>query len=252
MKIGAQTYTIRMHMQNENDFADSMKKIADIGYNYVQLSGLAPLSPTFIRKTCDECGLKIVLTHTSMDIVGDVESVIRYHQVLGCPYIGIGSGGAKYRTPEGAAQFGKDFYAPAKAMQDAGFKFMYHNHADEWGRLPNGQRILDVYLSAIPADLMGITLDFYWLHYTGSNALSWIEKLQDRLQCVHLKDMAIRDGQPIMAPIGEGNMDYPAIIEKLLACGKTEYALVEQDDCYGRDPFDCLKASYHALRSLGL
>ena len=31
----------------------------------------------------------------------------------------------------------------------------------------------------------------------------------------------------------------------------TKYAFVEQDDCFGEDPFDCLKKSYDFLASRG-
>lgn len=32
---------------------------------------------------------------------------------------------------------------------------------------------------------------------------------------------------------------------------KVEYLLVEQDDCYGRDPFESLAISYRNLKSMG-
>ena len=36
MKIGAQFYTIRDYCKNLDDFAESLKKVADIGYTTVQ------------------------------------------------------------------------------------------------------------------------------------------------------------------------------------------------------------------------
>ena len=53
------------------------------------------------------------------------------------------------------------------------------------------------------------------------------------------------------APVGSGLLDFGAIISTCEKLG-VEYALVEQDDCYGRDPFDCLKESYDYLKSVGL
>ena len=54
-----------------------------------------------------------------------------------------------------------------------------------------------------------------------------------------------------MAPIGQGSMNFAKIVKAAEAAG-TKYALVEQDNCYGRDPFECLKQSYEYLKSLGL
>ena len=45
--------------------------------------------------------------------------------------------------------------------------------------------------------------------------------------------------------------NYDAIIEACLKAD-VEYGFVELDDCYGADPFDCLKRSYDYLTSLGL
>ena len=53
-----------------------------------------------------------------------------------------------------------------------------------------------------------------------------------------------------MAVIGEGNINFDRVFEKAESSG-TEYLMVEQDDCYGEDPFDCLKRSYKYLHSLG-
>jgi sugar phosphate isomerase/epimerase len=185
-----------------------------------------------------------------MDIVNDIENIIREHEILGCKYIGIGGSGEKYRYPGWVSRFADDYHQPAQMMKDAGFRFMYHTHSDEWGRLPDGRLILDGLLDGMPKELMGITLDLYWLQYAGVNVQQWIEKLQNRLQCVHFKDMGIVGNQQVMTPVGEGNMDYPGIYALLKKLGKTEYALVEQDDCYKRDPFDCLASSYRYLKQL--
>lgn len=41
MELGAQLYTVREYGQNEKDIRRTMKKIADIGYKTVQVSGFA-------------------------------------------------------------------------------------------------------------------------------------------------------------------------------------------------------------------
>jgi hypothetical protein len=54
-----------------------------------------------------------------------------------------------------------------------------------------------------------------------------------------------------MAAVGEGNMNFPAIIAACEGAG-TKYALVEQDECGDQNPFNCLKKSFDCLTALGL
>ena len=75
--------------------------------------------------------------------------------------------------------------------------------------------------------------------------------LRGRSECVHLKDLSIVGGKQRMAVLGEGNLNFPKIIAAA-ECAGAEHLLVEQDDCYGEDPFECLKRSYGYLRAMGL
>ncbi len=56
--------------------------------------------------------------------------------------------------------------------------------------------------------------------------------------------------QPVMAEIGEGNLDWPGI---LAACreANVQWYAVEQDICPG-DPFESLKISYQNLKQMGV
>ena len=54
-----------------------------------------------------------------------------------------------------------------------------------------------------------------------------------------------------MAEIGEGNLNWPAILAAA-AAGGVEWYLVEQDECYQRDPFESLAISYRNLQAMGL
>ena len=130
--IGAQTYTLRTFMQNERDIRRSLKKVADIGYKTVQISGIGPIDPHMLRDICDENGLKIVLTHNPENrILNDTDALIKEHDILGCDYIGIGGMPERYRStaPEWVENFAVDFEVAAKKMRDAGKLLMYHNHA---------------------------------------------------------------------------------------------------------------------------
>lgn len=246
MKIGAQLYTVRAFTQTMKDFTRSMERIAKIGYQTVQLSAIGKEIPfTEAGRVCADYGLDVVLTHCDVNrILKDTDALIEEHKKMNCKYIGLGSMPEKYQNPEWIGYFKEDFREPVKKIRDAGMKLMYHNHAFEFERV-NGKYLLEYLLAAFDADEMGITLDVYWVHHAGGDVCSWLEKLSDRVNCVHLKDIEMAQGAPVMAPVMEGNMNMERIL-KTLERTCCEYALVEQDTCR-ESPFVCLEKSYRNL-----
>ena len=77
-----------------------------------------------------------------------------------------------------------------------------------------------------------------------------LERCHGRVPVIHLKDKEVVAEGPVMAPIGEGNMDWAHIVPACEAAGVRWYC-VEQDTCR-RDPFDCLQSSFAYLAGLGL
>jgi len=67
---------------------------------------------------------------------------------------------------------------------------------------------------------------------------------------VHLKDMGMKDGEQVMMEVGEGNLNWGAILEACREAG-TEWYLVEQDVCQ-RHPLESLKISLENLKEMGL
>ena len=247
MKIGAQLYTVRNFCKTPEDVAETLKRVADIGYKYVQISGVCECDPTWLRAEMDKNGLACPLTHVAgARILEDTEALMAEHDILGCKYIGLGSFKFVPSIPEKYEEF-CTLYKPAAAkIAEGGKYFMYHNHAAEFQKL-DGKLLLARMAEDFPAEHMGFTLDTYWVQVGGGDPAAWIEKLSGRVPCIHLKDYAF--GQ-VMSVVGEGNINFDRVFTAAEAAG-TEYMLVEQDNCGEDDPFDCLRRSYEFLRSRG-
>ena len=251
MKIGAQLYTVRDFAQNLDDFEKTLARVAEIGYREVQVSGTCAYEPEWLAEKLKKYGLTCALTHTAMDkMKADPAGVCRDHAVFGCNYIGIGSlpGGMNDEKYEA---FVRDFVPVAQKFRENGCKLFFHNHHWEFARSKTGERFLEMMLAAFPKELLSITLDTYWVQYGGANPEEILRMLAGRAECVHLKDLAMVGGKQRMAAVGEGNLNFGKIISAAEDMG-TEHLLVEQDDCYGEDPFECLKRSYLYLRAMGL
>ncbi len=251
MTVGAQLYTLREYTQTEKDLDFSLARVAEMGYRTVQISAIGPIAPKTVRSLCDRYGLSIVLTHTDPNrILHDTQRVIEEHDEMGCKYIGLGMMPQKYASPHWLSHFAEDFLPAARQIAAAGKLLMYHNHNIEFQKF-NGKLVLDTLLESFAPEELGFTLDTYWVHLGGADVCAWLKKLQGRTPCIHLKDMAVRGWDPIMAPVGEGNLNFDAILETCQALGGVEYLLVEQDVCQ-TSPFDCLQSSFNYLHGKGL
>ena len=248
MKIGAQLYTVRAACQTLDGFAESLRRVADIGYQTVQVSGTCLYEAGWLRDQLQKNGLRCVLTHIPRPrLIEEPDKVIADHDVFDCKYVGLGSWAfdpEKDMTYEG---FMATFPAVAERLKAGGKYFMYHNHAHEFRRMADGRIILRHLMEDLPAELMGFTVDTFWVQAGGGDPAYWLEQLAGRIPCIHLKDYAY--GRT-MAVVGEGNINFSRVFEKA-AAGGTEYMLVEQDDCGGEDPFDCLRRSYGYLKACG-
>lgn len=253
MKIGAQFYTIREHCKTLEDFAESLKKVADIGYTTVQISGTCAYDAQWLKEQLDKNGLKCVITHTAAArLQNETLAVCDEHKIFGAGCVGLGMHSLKDDLEEEYAKFVELYKPVAKTIKEQGLYFMYHNHHQEFQKI-GGKTILEKMAEDFSADEMGFTLDTFWVQAGGASPVEWVERLKGRLPCIHLKDFMFARG-PIhesICAIGDGNIHFEPIIQAAEAAG-TEYLLVEQDNCHGEDPFECLARSYRNLRAMGL
>lgn len=248
MEIGAQFFTLRDFCKDTESFSETLKRVAEIGYKTVQISGTCEFEPKWLKEELEKNGLKCVLTHTPADkLQNDPTRVAADHDAFDCKYVGLGWFGF---SEENDGQHYDDFiriYKPvANTLKQNGKYFMHHNHDQEFQKYKE-KLILHRLAEDFSPDEMGFTLDTFWVQAGGGDPAWWIERLSGRVPCIHLKDYAF--GKK-MAVIGEGNINFDRVFEKAESAG-TKYMLVEQDDCNGEDPFDCLKRSYDFLRSRG-
>ena len=252
MKIGAQFYTIRDYCKTLADLDESMKKVADIGYKHIQLSGVCAYEADWMAERLAAYGLQADITHFSYDrIVNDTDGTIAFHDTMGCKYIGIGSN-PRGINPEGLAVMASELKPILGKIVESGHKFMYHNHHMEFARF-DGKTFIDLLCETFTPEECGVTLDTYWVQAGGGDPAWWLRNLKGRVDCVHFKDMVFspEDKGVRMAAIGEGNMNYAEIIKACDDAGVL-YGFVEQDNCYGEDPFACLKRSYDYFKAQGI
>ena len=249
MKIAAQLYTLREYLQRPEDVRTSLRRVRALGYEAVQLSGLGPIEADELVRIVRGEGLVAAATHVSWnELAGDLDALAERHHQLGCQHTAIAAMPKEFRHRNGYRQFGEQAAPIAQQLKKAGIFLSYHNHAFEFERFGEETGLDMLYRHASSA--LSAEIDVYWVQYGGGDPAQWIRKLSHRLPLVHLKDMTVVDGQPVMAEVGEGNLNWPNILDALETAG-TRWYMVEQDVCR-RDPFESLKISREHLREWGI
>ena len=249
-RIAAQLYTVRDFTRTPEDIAETMRRVREIGYEAVQCSGMGRIEPSELRKIVDGEGLVICATHIPFERMRDEpERVIEDHHILGCKFTAIGSMPADYRNAEGFHRFAKEASLIAKRLAEGGLSFSYHNHSFEFEKF--GDEIgLEILRTESDPKYFNLEIDTFWVQHGGGDPADWIRRCKDRVPLLHLKDMTNKDGQPIMAEVGEGNLNWPEILKAAEeAC--VEWYIVEQDTCQ-RDPFESLSISLRNLKTMGI
>lgn len=248
--IAAQLYTVREYLKTPPEIARSLHRIREIGYRAVQLSGLGPIEPARLAEMVQQEGLEVCATHVDYYHLRDhTEAEIADHRLWNCRYIGIGGLPGEYRNAEGYRRFAQEASEVGRRLAQAGMVFLYHNHAFELERY-GGRTGLDIlYDESDPAAFCG-EIDTYWIQHGGGDPAFWIRRLAGRIPAVHLKDMVARGQEQVMAEVGEGNLNWPAILSACRQAGVVWY-IVEQDTCQ-RDPFESLAISLKNLQAMGL
>lgn len=250
-QIAAQLYTLRDFARTPAEIAQTLRRVREIGYRAVQVSGIGPIAEDELVKMLDGEGLVCAATHEPADVIlNSPEKIVERLSKLNCritayPY----PSGVTLDSLDDVKSLAAKLNAAGKVFHDAGMILAYHNHHVEFRRF-DGKLMLDVLYSETDPKYLQGEIDTYWVQNGGGDPVQWCERLKGRLPIIHLKDYVVNAaGAPSMAEIGYGNLDWSRIIPAAEASGCGWFA-VEQDLCEV-DPFLSMKMSFEYLRDQG-
>ena len=275
--IGVQMMMLKDKIAQDG-IRETFKKVKEIGFSTVELSQveMSPENVEQIKSSLEEFDMKVCATSAALKpmapgmkmetLKDDFDKIVADTKALGCKYIRIGMIsfdclGSKDKIVE----YTKELNEMGKRLKEQGLELYYHNHHVEFAKY-DGKYIMDIMAEESDPEYLGFELDVHWLQRGGVNPLEWIKKLEGRTKILHIKDYRIAQTldlsggmQEIMrslaemvqfAEIGEGSLDMKAIIDLATETG-VEHIFIEQDDTYGKDPFESLEISARNLRKLG-
>ncbi|OAB40178.1 sugar phosphate isomerase/epimerase family protein [Paenibacillus antarcticus] len=277
-KIGVQMMMLRGKVE-EIGVYETMRTLNELGYHCVEVSQIPMTTENVaeMKRGSVDFDIEIAALSAALEpmlpgapgetLTHDFDKIVNDCKTLDCHFLRIGMlplnvMGHKDKIME---FIGKVDMMAIK-LAEHGIELYYHTHHLEFQKY-DGEYLLDMIKNN--TSKLGFELDVHWIQRAGENPVEVIKKYEGRISLLHLKDYRIgqmdlsevdfKDISKFMhiftntiefAEVGEGNLDMPAIIDAGLEHG-AQYFFVEQDDLYGRDPFDCLETSRNNLREMG-
>ena len=201
---GLQLYSVRDAM--EENVAQTLKRVAEMGYKYVEFAGFFDHSAEDIRAMLDEAGLACSGSHSNWRDLRPTKimETIAYHKAIGNPYYIVP--GADLSSLEKIEDFCNvmNFAKPILAAE--GIRLAYHNHAHEFEMKPWGSTIHRELERRLDLDF---EIDTYWAFKAGVDPVALMDRLKHRLRVIHLKD-GLADGTG--KPLGMGEAPLARVI----------------------------------------
>lgn len=279
-KIGVQAMMLKEKFAELGAY-ETMKKVSELGYSYIELSQIPMTKENVaeIKKAAEDYNIKIAAMSAALEgtpglnyenLTDDFDKIVQDCKTLNCNFLRIGI--LPFHCMgniEKIKDFSKKMNIMADRLQEHGIKLYYHNHHIEFEKY-DGKFILDIIREN--ADKIGFELDVHWVYRGGLNPVKVLKDYAGKVDLVHLKDYRVGKfnmealeylkqgkheeflkafvGSVQFAEVGEGTLNFNEIIPEAVKSG-AEYLLVEQDDTYGIDPFECLKISAENLKKMG-
>lgn len=247
-QVGIQLFSLRDYAKNPADLAKTLRRVREIGYKAVQVSGICQIDECELYKMLSGEGLVCAATHEPGDmILNEPQAVVERLEKLDCKYTAYPfPAGIDMTNLKSVLDFTDKLNNAGKVLYDSGKVLCYHNHSHEFKKI-EGELVLDLIYDKTDRKYLQGEIDTYWVQYGGGSPVMWCEKLSERLPILHLKDYKINsENKPIFAEIGYGNLDWMGIITAAEEAGCRWY-FVEQDTCEG-DPFESIKKSFDFIK----
>jgi inosose dehydratase len=231
--------------------------------------GLRPAPPYFSAHFHD--------TAAEETILGQARDVARYTRALGCTELYVAASGEPARAKvaghvglgdampdEAFGQFARVLSAFGRITLEEGVHSCFHNHV---GTVIETADELDRMLSRADRETVFLGLDTGHLAWAGEDAVAVCRHYADRIRTLHLKDVdeAVRregaakawdyatfTAHGIFAELGEGSVDFPALLADQEARSFDGWLIVETDVTQKPTALESATISRVYLRTLGL
>ena len=231
MNASFQLYSAR----NFTPWSDVCEMLGKLGYKQVEGFGGNYEDAAATKALLDANGLSMPTGHYFPlgSFEEDLAKSLAAAKTLGMERLFCPAPDDAYRDGEDAANWialAKRMEEACKKVNDAGFRFGWHNHHWEFMPLSGGEIAMDLILEHAPS--IEWEMDVAWVVRGGADPLEWIAKYGDRITTAHVKDIAPAgecEDEDGWADPGHGTMDWKALKSALDGVG-VDIFVMEHDN----------------------
>ncbi len=244
--VGLQTYSVRDYLSE--DYEGTLKRIADIGYPYLEIGGFGPYNSNEWNEVLEKYHLQILSNHIQIEMLEEsLNHIMEFNRSIGnhrivCPYLRE----ERRQDLDGYRSVADSLNKIGKKCRERGFELYYHNHAFEFTDY-EGKCGFDVLIAETDPELVQFEVDTCWVKFGGQDPADFIRRLAGRCKIIHLKDLEAGE-KVVFREVGAGILDFEKIFKAACEAG-TEYFVVEQDVC-PKDSLECVADSFANIQKI--
>jgi sugar phosphate isomerase/epimerase len=278
LSIGLQLYTVGDDLKR--DFDGTLAAVSKIGYQAVELAGLADHTVAEWRQALDRTRLKCPSMHVAPRAKTGVSleepgMLAEAAHALGtgtivCPMFNIperfslqplpGEGSGKMLARLGASmtlddwQWNADYLnKKAAALKQYGLRFAYHNHNVEFAPAGDSTGLALLLRTTDPA-LVTFEMDVGWVVAAGADPAALLSAHPGRFTAMHVKDVkaGTRPNFSLQldpCEVGQGSIDWKTLLSKAYRANVRQF-YVEQEPPFSKPRLESVDISFNYLNAL--
>jgi len=278
LAIGLQLYTVGDDLKR--DFEGTLAAVSKIGYQAVELAGLADHNVAEWRESLDRTQLKCPSMHVppraktgvSLEEPGALADTAHTlgDGTIVCPMFNIperfslqplpGEGTGKMLARLGASmtlddwKWNADYLnKKAAALKQYGLRFAYHNHNVELAPAGDSTGLALLLQTTDPA-LVTFEMDAGWVVAAGADPAALLSAYPGRFTAMHVKDVKASTRpnfglQLDPCEVGQGTIDWKTLLRKAYGANVRQF-YVEQEPPFSKPRLESVDISFKYLNTL--
>jgi sugar phosphate isomerase/epimerase len=266
---GIQLYMLQAEMQK--DPPGTLRKLATIGYPYVEYSPLGFGNAAEFRKLVTDAGLQCPSGHFVFGI-GETNKQLDDAATVGAHYIIstimlprplTSTAGVMEQLNHLERDDFKRMAAKAneigKDAHERGLQYAYHNHNVEFRTFEDGVTGYSILMKETDPELVKFEADLGWMVTGGADPLAIIKSAPQRFPLLHFKDFAVlsppvielgTDRQKQIVDLGQGMVPFKQFVAEAKKIGVERYIVDHDPPFANQTALEAAKSDFDYLSGL--